>query len=110
MQIHNKPEIKDLKLIEFDIFKDERGRFSRLFCQKEFEKAEMTDSIVQMNFSASKEKGTIRGLHYQIPPHAETKWVRVIKGQIFDVIVDLRKDSPTFLKWTSIQLDESKGK
>ena len=60
--------------------------------------------LVQCNVSFNKLKGTLRGLHYQIPPHAEVKLVRCTKGSLFDVIVDLRKDSPTFLKWFAIEL------
>jgi len=80
-------------------FKDDRGFFNRIFCQKELESIRPGIIIAQINHSMTKTKGTIRGMHFQYPPHAEMKIVRCTKGSIFDVAVDLRKDSPTFLQW-----------
>lgn len=83
---------------------DERGGFARLFCQKEFEPYFAQGSIRQINYSINRERGTVRGLHYQNPPHAEIKIVRCVKGSIFDVVVDLRCGSETFLHWLGVEL------
>jgi dTDP-4-dehydrorhamnose 3,5-epimerase len=91
-------------------FADERGQFSRLFCQEELlRKTGMNRSIVQVNHSINKMAGTVRGLHFQYPPHAETKLIRCLKGRVFDVAVDVRKGSPTFLKWQAIELSPEKN-
>jgi len=91
--------IDGLKLITPKPFFDERGYFSRIFCQKETIEIKENLVIAQINNSFTKKKGTIRGMHFQYPPHAEIKIVRCVRGKIFDVGVDLRKDSPTFLQW-----------
>lgn len=78
---------------------DSRGYFERLFCEKELKPILGNRRIVQINHSLTEKKGTIRGLHYQKPPYAEMKLVTCIKGEVFDVAVDIRKSSPTFLKW-----------
>lgn len=85
--------------IELDRIGDERGFFARLFCTKEFSNAGLVDTFVQINNSLTKDKGTLRGMHYQLPPSAEVKVVRCIQGALFDVIIDLRPSSPTFCKW-----------
>lgn len=92
-------EILGLYLIELEPFRDERGCFVRHFCENEFSKIDKDFKIVQINHSRTKNNGTIRGMHLQHPPYSETKVVRCIRGSIFDVAVDIRKDSPTFLKW-----------
>lgn len=86
-------------IIELKKKEDDRGFFTRFYCKKEFEEFNLDANIVQINNSLSKYKGTLRGIHYQLPPKAETKIVRCVKGSLWDVIVDLRKDSPTFGKW-----------
>jgi dTDP-4-dehydrorhamnose 3,5-epimerase len=91
-------------VIELDKHEDERGFFARSWCAREFAAKGLDPHLVQCNVSFNKLKGTLRGLHYQIPPHAEAKLVRCTKGSLFDVIVDLRKASPTFLKWFAIEL------
>lgn len=78
---------------------DSRGFFSRFFCAKEFKKIGFTSPVAQMNQTLTKHKGTVRGMHYQCPPYTETKIVTCIQGEIIDVAVDIRKDSPTFLQW-----------
>jgi dTDP-4-dehydrorhamnose 3,5-epimerase len=98
MKIQN-TKIDGVKVICSDPFRDERGFFNRIFCQKELEAVRPGIVIAQINHSMTKLKGTIRGMHFQYPPHAEMKIVRCIKGSIFDVAVDLRKGSPTFLQW-----------
>lgn len=91
--------IEGIKVITPEPLYDERGFFSRIFCQKEMSCIKENLIIKQINNSFTKKKGTIRGLHFQYPPHAEIKIVRCTKGKIFDVAVDLRKNSPSFLKW-----------
>lgn len=91
-------------VIEVEKHEDERGFFARSWCVREFATRGLDHHLVQCNVSFNKRKGTLRGLHYQVPPHAEVKLVRCTKGSLVDVIVDLRKDSPTFLKWFAIDL------
>jgi dTDP-4-dehydrorhamnose 3,5-epimerase len=93
--------ISDVLLIEPEVFADERGFFFESFNQNQFEKAlGRKINFVQDNHSKSV-KGVLRGLHYQLPPRAQGKLVRVIQGEVFDVVVDLRQSSPTFGKWVS---------
>jgi dTDP-4-dehydrorhamnose 3,5-epimerase len=95
----NKTKLNGAYTIDLDKREDERGFFARLFCINEFDGEGMDRNVVQINNSLSKDKGTLRGIHYQLNPKAETKIVRCIKGSLWDVIVDLRPDSPTFLQW-----------
>lgn len=99
--------IKGLFLIEPKILSDERGFFMRTFCENEFSEVGFTDKWVQTNMSVTSKKGSIRGLHYQTPPYMESKLIRCIRGAVFDVIVDLRKDSESFLKHYAIELSEN---
>jgi dTDP-4-dehydrorhamnose 3,5-epimerase len=85
-------------------FEDERGAFSRIFCSDEFRKIGLNESIVQINHSINNSKGTLRGMHFQYAPFSETKIIRCLKGRVYDVIVDIRENSPTFLKWQAIEL------
>ena len=91
-------------MIELEKHEDERGFFARSWCAREFAAQGLDQHLVQCNVSFNKLKGTLRGLHYQTPPHAEVKLVRCTKGSLFDVIVDLRKDSPTYLNWFGVGL------
>lgn len=91
-------------IIESKSFQDNRGAFSRLFCARELEEIIGSRTIVQINHSITRSVGAVRGLHFQNPPHAEMKIVRCLKGRIFDVAVDLRQGSPSFLKWVSVEL------
>jgi len=94
-------KIPDVKIIEPTVFEDERGYFYESFNHKKFEEAIGRDvSFVQDNHSKSV-KGVLRGLHYQLPPHAQGKLVRVVQGEVFDVAVDIRKSSPTFGQWVA---------
>jgi dTDP-4-dehydrorhamnose 3,5-epimerase len=88
--------LKGAYTIELEKRGDDRGFFARLFCEKEFQDTGLESRFVQINNSTSSKKGTLRGMHYQLPPDGEVKVVRAIKGALFDVIVDLRPDSPTF--------------
>jgi dTDP-4-dehydrorhamnose 3,5-epimerase len=85
---------------------DERGFFARMFCQKEFEAHGLKPVIAQANIASSSRKGTLRGMHFQFPPAAETKLVRCSRGAILDIIVDLRPESPTYLKHVSVELSQ----
>lgn len=85
-------------------FEDSRGFFTRWFCNKEFEENNLETSFVQCNHSGTTGKGSIRGMHFQYPPDSEVKLIKCISGRIFDVIIDLRKQSPTFLNWTGVEL------
>lgn len=87
---------------------DERGFFARFFCKKEMEAMSLQSEFVQCNLSFSEKKGTLRGLHYQLPPYAEVKIVSCLRGAIYDVIVDIRKDSPTYGKWFAMELTAQK--
>lgn len=91
-------------VIESTAFQDSRGAFSRLFCSRELQAIVGQRTIVQINHSMTHGVGAVRGLHFQNPPHAEMKIVRCLKGRVFDVAVDLRQGSPTFLKWTAVEL------
>jgi dTDP-4-dehydrorhamnose 3,5-epimerase len=83
---------------------DERGFFARSWCQREFESNGLNPTIVQCSVSFNTRKGTLRGIHYQALPRAETKLVRCTMGAIYDVVVDLRRESPTFKDWTAVTL------
>jgi dTDP-4-dehydrorhamnose 3,5-epimerase len=85
-------------LVDLDKRGDERGFFARAFCEREFAERGLVNRFVQMNNSLSAQRGTLRGMHYQLAPRAETKLVRCVRGALFDVILDLRWDSPTFGK------------
>lgn len=91
-------------LIEPELLTDERGFFARTWCRREFEQHGLTAGLAQCNISFTQRKGTIRGLHFQRPPHAEAKLVRCTAGAIYDVIVDLRPDSPTLHHWFAAEL------
>jgi dTDP-4-dehydrorhamnose 3,5-epimerase len=84
---------------------DKRGRLARLFCQTELRTAHEDRPIVQINHTLTRQVGTVRGMHFQHPPHAEAKWVRCLRGRVFDVALDLRHGSPTFLQWHACELD-----
>jgi dTDP-4-dehydrorhamnose 3,5-epimerase len=101
--------IPQILVIQPDKFEDKRGFFSELYKLSEFKKNGINLSFVQDNFSYSK-KGVLRGLHYQTKPKEQGKLVKVIAGSVFDVVVDIRPDSPTFKKWASIELSKDNGK
>ncbi len=88
---------------------DERGHFARVFCEHELAQRGLEGSIRQINTGFSPRSGTLRGMHYQVEPHAEVKIVRCVRGAVFDVVVDLRCDSPTFARWYGIELNENNG-
>lgn len=91
-------------LVELERNEDERGFFARNWSQREFAERGLVSQFVESNISFSKKKGTLRGMHYQAAPHGQVKLVRCTAGAIFDVIIDLRRHSPTFKQWTSVEL------
>ena len=90
--------------IELEKRGDDRGFFARMFCRTEFSDAKLVPDFVQMNNSLSAKKGTLRGLHYQLAPSAEVKVIRCVRGALWDAIIDIRPDSPTFGKWFGAEL------
>jgi dTDP-4-dehydrorhamnose 3,5-epimerase len=97
-------------IIDLDRREDERGFFARAFCQKEFEAHGLKTLIAQANVAFNHKKGTLRGMHFQYPPAAETKLVRCTRGAILDIIVDLRPDSATYLQHIAVELNEANNR
>lgn len=91
-------------VIDLERFPDERGFFARTFCRREFAAHGLEVHVAQSATSFTARRGTLRGLHFQKPPHAEAKLVRCVRGAIWDVAVDLRRDSPTFRQWSAVEL------
>lgn len=104
MKFH-RTSIRDCLRIELERRGDDRGFFARLFCQDEFTAAGYPLEVVQANDSFSADQGTLRGMHYQEGNAAETKVIRCLRGAIFDVVLDLRPDSPSYLRWEGFHLD-----
>lgn len=96
-------------LVHLEPHVDERGLFARAFCAAEFAAQGLETSFVQANISTNKQAGTVRGLHFQHAPHAEVKLVRCVKGALFDVVVDMREGSPTYLRWFGAELSDENG-
>lgn len=103
MKFHTTP-LHGARLIELEKRGDDRGFFARVFCEREFADAGLPTPVVQINNSLSSKAGTLRGLHYQLAPNAEIKVVRCIRGALYDAILDLRPDSPTYGKWFGAEL------
>jgi len=97
-------------IIESEKIEDDRGFFSRIWDKIIFEEKGLDSNILQSSISFNKKRGTLRGMHYQVQPYEESKLVRCTKGSIFDVIVDIRKNSKTFKNWMSVKLSESNYK
>ncbi len=89
---------------------DARGYLERMYCHEELQAVLPGKSIVQINHTLTVNRGTVRGMHFQKPPHAETKWITCLSGRVFDVAVDLRASSPTFLQWHAEILSEDNYK
>lgn len=104
--IFTETPFKGLYKIDLEKRGDDRGFFARVFCKNEFEAHDLNPNIVQINTSVTAEKGTFRGMHYQIDPKAEDKIIKVIKGSLYDIALDLRPDSPTFGKYFAIELSD----
>jgi dTDP-4-dehydrorhamnose 3,5-epimerase len=92
-------------LIDLEKFSDERGFFARALCAKELSAAGLNTEWAQVNLSHTRHKGTIRGFHYQIAPWREIKLVRCVRGRIYDVVIDIRLDSPSYGQWMGVELD-----
>ncbi len=97
-------KLKGAYVIELEKKADGRGFFARAFCQKEFQEHNLPSQFVQCNLSWNKRKGTLRGMHRQVAPHEEAKLIRCTRGSIYDVMLDLRPDSPTFGQWLGFEL------
>ncbi|MXV17397.1 dTDP-4-dehydrorhamnose 3,5-epimerase [Hufsiella ginkgonis] len=95
---------KNVFIVDMQPITDNRGWFSRIYCKDEFRQTGFSGEWVQMNQSFTASEGTVRGMHYQHPPYSETKLVRCIAGKVFDVIIDLRESSETFMQWFGIEL------
>lgn len=102
-----KTSLEDVFLIKPQVFQDERGFFLEPYSNKKFGEAGIDIDFVQDNHSLSAQKGILRGLHFQKPPFSQTKLVRVTRGKVYDAIVDLRKESPTFGQWQGFELSAS---
>jgi dTDP-4-dehydrorhamnose 3,5-epimerase len=102
--------LQGLYQINHKLITDQRGFFNRLFCAQEFKEAGLTRPIAQINHTLTKKKGAIRGMHFQYPPWTETKIVTCIHGEVFDVAVDMREKSPTYLQWHAEILSEKNHK
>ncbi len=103
-------ELKGAFIVEPELLEDERGFFARTWCRKEFEQHGLNPNLVQCNISFNRQKGTLRGMHYQASPFEETKIVRCTMGAIYDVIIDLRPDSKKFMCWIAIELSAENRK
>jgi dTDP-4-dehydrorhamnose 3,5-epimerase len=97
-------------LVEQESQVDDRGSFARIWCEREFRKRGLEVVVAQRSVSFNRRLGTLRGMHYQAPPGAETKLVRCTRGGVFDVAVDLRPDSPTFRRWVGVELTSANGR
>ena len=97
---------RGLFVLDLDQHSDERGYFARTFCAQEFAAAGLPTQFVQCNVSVNDRKGTLRGMHFQRAPSPEGKLVTCTRGRIYDVVIDIRRDSPTFCKWAGFELSE----
>jgi dTDP-4-dehydrorhamnose 3,5-epimerase len=102
--IFERTSLGDAYVIDIEPRPDERGFFARTFCAREFVEHGLPTDFPQCNLSRNARAGTLRGMHYQAAPHREAKLVRCVRGAIYDVIVDLRSESPTYLQWTGVEL------
>lgn len=98
--------LKGAFVISLQPMEDERGYFARSFCREEFARMGLKTDVAQCNVSRNRKRGTLRGMHFQLPPKAEAKLVRCTRGAVYDVIVDLRADSGTYCRWTAVELTE----
>ena len=103
--IFTETKLKGAFIIDLERREDERGFFARTFCQREFGQRGLKPAIVQASIATNRRKGTLRGMHFQFPPAAETKIVRCTRGAILDIIVDLRPESPTYLEHVAVELN-----
>lgn len=102
--------LHDAHIVDLERREDERGFFARAFCAREFAEHSLNPQFVNANLSHNTRAGTLRGMHFQRVPHAEVKLVRCVRGAIFDVIVDLRSDSPSYSHWFGVELSADNGR
>jgi dTDP-4-dehydrorhamnose 3,5-epimerase len=102
--IFHPTELPGVVVVELERRDDERGFFARFFCRREFAEHGLELEVAQANLAFNRRAGILRGLHYQAPPHEESKLVRCVRGALYDVVVDLRSDSPTFGRWLALEL------
>ncbi len=96
-------------LVQTERVEDERGSFTRTYCRRELEEQGLDPAVAQCNLSTNRKRGTVRGLHFQVAPHAEAKLLRVLRGAIFDAFVDLRPGSPSYLRSFAVELTAESG-
>jgi dTDP-4-dehydrorhamnose 3,5-epimerase len=108
--IFTETRLKGAFILDIERREDSRGFFARAFCQREFEEHGLKSVIVQSNVAFNRTKGTLRGMHFQFPPAAETKLVRATRGAILDIIVDLRPESPSFLQHVEVEISEDNNR
>lgn len=102
--IFHQTELPGAVVVELEPRDDERGFFARFFCRREFAEQGLELEVAQANLAFNRRRGTLRGLHYQAPPHEDSKLVRCVRGALYDVVVDLRPGSPTFRRWLGVEL------
>lgn len=108
--IFSDTDLPGLLVIDIEPIEDDRGFFARTWCRREFEERGLDTRVAQCSVALNKLRGTLRGLHLQRPPHAEVKLIRCTRGAVYDVIVDLRPDSPTYTRWAAFELSEANGR
>ena len=108
--LFSETELKGAYVIELEPRVDERGFFARTFCERELAEHGLPSHFPQCNLSRNSKRGTLRGMHYEAGPSAESKLVRCLSGSIFDAIVDLRPSSPTRFRWTAVELSAESGR
>lgn len=108
--IFTETELAGAFVLDLERREDERGFFARAWCANELAEHGLETRLVQANVSFNERKGTLRGMHMQEPPHAEVKLIRATRGAVFDVIVDLRPDSPTYRRWAGFELSAENGR
>jgi dTDP-4-dehydrorhamnose 3,5-epimerase len=102
--------LRDVRVIELEPTRDERGLFARTFCAREFAAAGLATTFVQQSFSHTVRAGTVRGMHFQRAPHQEIKVIRCVSGAIYDVLIDIREGSPTYMQWEAYELAAGDGR
>ena len=103
-------DLRGAFIVDMEPRKDDRGSFARSFCRGEFSRHGLKTEVAQCNVSVNRRKGTLRGMHFQVPPKAEAKLIRCTRGAIHDVIVDLRSGSPTYRRWIAVELTEGNSR
>ncbi len=107
--IFTETHLKGMYVIALQRHEDERGFFARSWCEREFKEHGLEHRLVQCDVSFNRKKGTLRGMHFQDPPYAEAKLVRCTRGSLYDVVLDLRPQSGTFLRWVAVELTPDNG-